>query len=93
LQGSSRTVGGTSRGRAHGNNPNIGDFTEDEETNSIPSDNSPDGIVWVSTLNTDTPPNTRNLEYGFMYQVYTGGSIGSILKEVTKVYKTIERKF
>ncbi|KAF8202102.1 hypothetical protein BJ912DRAFT_920507 [Pholiota molesta] len=84
---------GTSHGCAYGNNPNIRDFTEDEETNSNPSNNSPDGIVCVSTLNTDTPPNTQNPDYGFMYQVYTGGSIGSILKEIAKIYKPIEHKF
>src|SRR6266498_807848 len=36
LQGASRTTGGIFRGRAYGNNPNIGDFA-DEDDNLIPA--------------------------------------------------------
>lgn len=91
LEGSSRTMGGTSRGRAIGNQPNIAN-TDDEEENAFSFRKQPDGVIRYCNHSTISPPFNRNVEFGFIHKVHTGRSVRSLLMDLGRLFESIQCK-
>lgn len=96
LGGSSRTTGGFTRGRAHGNLGNIGDTDNDEPNDIIltSTSNEYNGIVWYCNHTNITPPlKSRDVDFGFAHKVQIGRTVRSLLKEIGALFNTLTCKF
>ncbi len=90
LEGSSRTTGGTSRGRAIGNQPNIAD-TDEEDTTSFQKPLN--GIIRYCNHTSISPPfNKEDVEFGFIHKVHKERTVCSLLRELGKLFESIQCK-
>ncbi len=89
LQGASHTTGGIFRGRAYGNNPNIGDFA-DEDDNLIPIM----GKVYLY-ITADDPAtwdiSTKKRSLVIKHSVIS--SLAAILKEIGDRHSPVRSKY
>lgn len=84
LQGASRTVGGTIRGRALGNNFNFSDY-EDMDVFGEPV------FGKVKVFNTNSDPSSSQPIMGFKHKVTP--TLGPVLAKLARQYSPVRSKF